>query len=71
MAFTVQDLDALDAAIKSGRMRVKYGDKEVFYQQTSEMLRARSLIVGELEKAGLLPGNSQVGSTSFASFGRD
>jgi hypothetical protein len=71
MAFTVQDLNALDAAIKSGHMRVKYGDKEVFYQQTSEMLQARSLIVGELEKTGQLPGNSQVGSTSFASFGRD
>jgi len=71
MAFTVQDLDALDKAIKGGRLRVKYGDKEVYYQQTSEMLRARSLIVGELEKAGLLAKNSQVGSTTFASFGRD
>ncbi|SNT28860.1 hypothetical protein SAMN06265795_12234 [Noviherbaspirillum humi] len=71
MAFSVQDLQNLDNAIKTGRRRVKYADKEVEYRSMAEMMEARSFIQGELEKSGQLSSSSRTSNTSFASFGRD
>jgi len=48
MAFTQDQLDALDAAIASGTKRVKYADKEVEYQSLEQMLRIRGLMIDEL-----------------------
>ena len=48
MAFTQEQLDALDAAISSGSKRVKYADKEVEYQSIADMLRIRDLMAQEL-----------------------
>jgi hypothetical protein len=48
MAFTQSDLDKLEQAIASGAMRVKYTDKEVEYQSTEDMFKAREMIKKEL-----------------------
>ena len=44
MAFTQTQLDALEEAIASGAMRVKYADKEVEYRSMSDMLRLRDVM---------------------------
>jgi hypothetical protein len=43
MAFTQAQLDALETAIASGTLEVRYGDKTVRYQSTSDMIKARDL----------------------------
>ena len=48
MAFTLDQLNALDAAIASGTKSVKYADKEVEYQSLADMLRVRDLMAQEL-----------------------
>ncbi len=52
MAWTLQDLDNLEAAMASGAAEVRYGDKSVRYQSTTAMLAARDLIRQAL---GLIP----------------
>lgn len=42
MAYTQQQLDALEAAIAEGALSVKYGDKAVTYRSLDEMLRIRA-----------------------------
>lgn len=67
MAFTQEQLDALEAAIASGTLEVRVGDKVVRYQTTADMIRARDLmrdqIIGQSSGGG--------DRTSFASFCRD
>jgi hypothetical protein len=48
MAFTTEQLNALEAAIATGSKRVKYADKEVEYQSLDDMLRLRDLMQSEL-----------------------
>jgi hypothetical protein len=48
MAWSSADLEALEAAIASGTLRVKYRDKEVEYRSLDELLRARDLIRKDL-----------------------
>lgn len=48
MAVTQDDLDKLDAAIASGAKKVKYRDREVEYQSTDEMLKARTWMSTQL-----------------------
>lgn len=48
MAWTQTDLDALEVAIKSGTLRVKYETKEVTYRSLDELLKIRDLIKKEL-----------------------
>lgn len=55
MGFKQSDLDAINEAIASGALRVKYDTKEIFYRSTSEMLIARRLIMTEL---GLITGQA-------------
>jgi hypothetical protein len=55
MSYTQTDLDAIDAAIKTGTTRVSYGDRDVTYRSLDDMLRIRDLIRGEL---GVLPGGN-------------
>lgn len=71
MAFILADLDKLDNAIKTGRRRVKYADKEVEYRSMDEMMAARTFIVSELEKSGAMASSARASSTSYASFSRD
>lgn len=55
MAFTLQQLEALEAAIATGTKQVMYGNKLVMYNTLDEMLRVRDLMKKEL---GLIKPNS-------------
>jgi len=52
MAWTIDDVEALENAIKQGVKRVKYADKEIEYPSLQEMLNLRDLMKKEL---GLIP----------------
>jgi hypothetical protein len=65
MAFSQSQLDALEAAIASGTLEVRVGDKVVRYQTTSDMIKARDLLRDQLTAA------DPVERFSLASFCRD
>lgn len=48
MSFTASDLAALDAAIASGELTVKKGDRQVTYRSMDELLKARKLVADQL-----------------------
>jgi hypothetical protein len=48
MAWTTDQLDALEKAIAQGALRVRYSDKEVQYRSLSEMMQLRDTIKQEL-----------------------
>lgn len=48
MAFTADDLAALDTAIKSGARRVAYRDRTVDYYSLEEMLKLRAVMQAEV-----------------------
>lgn len=52
MAWTQTDLDAIEEAIKTGELRVRYGDREITYRSVDEMLRIRDLIRNALGLTG-------------------
>lgn len=49
MAFVPADLDAIDTAIKSGELTVKFDDTSVTYRSMDELLKARGLIKREIQ----------------------
>ena len=53
MAFTQEQLDALESAIASGELRVKYGDppREVEYRSMTDLMRARDTVRASLGKS--------------------
>ena len=56
MAWVQTDLDAIDAAIASGELIVRYADRTVQYRSIAELLLARSPIKQEVDAtAGTLP----------------
>jgi len=65
MAFSQAQLDALEAAIASGTLEVRTGDKAVRYQNTADMIRARDIMRDQLTAA------SPAERNSAASFYRD
>lgn len=48
MAYTREDLEAVNKAIASGVLKVRYGDKEVQYPSINDLIRAKQHIVAEL-----------------------
>ncbi len=48
MAFSADDLQAINDAIATGANTVKYQDRTVIYNSLSDLLRARDLIRAEL-----------------------
>ena len=54
MAYTLTQLEALEAAIATGELSVSYDGKQVTYRSIAELTAARDLIKGELEATGLL-----------------
>jgi hypothetical protein len=64
MAYTIEQLNALDAAIAEGALTVKYQDKSVQYRTLDEMMRIRKLMQKEL---GLL---GDTGGRKLASFSK-
>lgn len=65
MAFSQAQLDALEAAIATGTLEVRTGDKSVRYQSTADMIRARDLMRDQLTAAAPQERNS------ISSFSRD
>ncbi|NRA62970.1 MAG: hypothetical protein HRU19_29350 [Pseudobacteriovorax sp.] len=59
--WTQKDLQRLEKAISSGTLKVKFSDKEVTYQTTTEMLKARQTILGYLAKNN--PNSSRIVSS--------
>lgn len=51
MAFTTQDLSAIDAAIASGELTVSHNGRTVTYRSMSDLLQARATVVAELASA--------------------
>jgi hypothetical protein len=48
LAFTQSDLDAIEAAIKSGTFEVQFADRKVRYRTLDEMMRIRDLIKADV-----------------------
>lgn len=48
MAWTLQQYEALQAAIADGALTVKYADKTVTYRSLDEMIRILNMIAGAL-----------------------
>jgi hypothetical protein len=46
--FTQADLQAINQAIASGYLKVRYEDKEVTYQSVEQMMKARAMIQSSL-----------------------
>jgi len=44
MAWTSTDLTAIERAIASGELTVRFGDRQIQYRSIDELLRARDLI---------------------------
>ena len=44
MAWTQLQLDAIEAAIASGELTVRFGDRTVTYRSMDELLRARAVV---------------------------
>ncbi len=44
MAWSQAQIDAIEAAIASGELTVRFGDRTVTYRSMEELLQARSLI---------------------------
>lgn len=51
MAFTTDDLAAIDAAIASGELTVSHNGRTVTYRSMSDLLRARQTIQAEIAAA--------------------
>jgi hypothetical protein len=60
MPFSNEDLIALDKAIASGALSVKYGDKMKTFRSVEELLKARELVSSELAQAAGTSGPKQV-----------
>jgi hypothetical protein len=44
MAWTQQQLNAIEAAIASGELTVRFGDRTVTYRSMDELLQARAVV---------------------------
>ena len=52
MSYTTEDLAAIETAIKSGTLRVKYADREVEYRSLDDLFRIRTAIRSDLGLIG-------------------
>lgn len=64
MAYTLQQLEALDSAIVQGALRVKYADKEVEYRSLDDMIRLRNMMRQELGMSGGIASRRKLGEFS-------
>lgn len=70
--YTLQQLTALESAITSGELEVKYADKSVKFQTLAEMRDLRQEMIRELTAAGLMPVVQSVRpTTSITTYVRD
>ncbi|AEI76543.1 hypothetical protein CNE_1c11880 [Cupriavidus necator N-1] len=73
MAFTLSQLEALEQAIASGELSVKYDGKEVTYRSMDDLTKAYNMVRGSLLATGQLTESSRTnrGPSSLAYFTRD
>lgn len=75
MAFTLTQYQAICEAIASGELKVRYDGKEVEYRSMPELMRAKTLIEGDLIASGQLTAPNTAGTarggTTFAAFSGD
>jgi len=69
--FTVTQLEAIEKAIASGTLKVRYDGKEVQYQDMSALMNARQVIREELIANGLLADTPTRGVATVTEFSRD
>lgn len=50
MAFTVEDVESLNAAIASGELSVMIDGRQVTYRSVSELLKAKNHIIQSMKK---------------------
>lgn len=73
MAFTLNQLNALDNALASGQLKVEYDGKKVEYRSIDELIKARNVVRAELVATGVISERplSNRGPASVAVFTRD
>jgi len=73
MAFTLNQLSAIESAIASGELKVLYDGKEVWYRSISDLIKARDMVKSELIATGQLASLplSNRGPTTLTVFSRD
>ncbi len=54
MAFTVEQLTAIEAAIASGELKVAFDGREVTYRSVDDLLKARNTVKSALQESGTL-----------------
>lgn len=62
MAFSQTDLDNLNAAIATGELTVEFGGRRVTYRSIDDLIRARSLVAGELAGQSAAQGATRRGA---------
>lgn len=67
--FSITQLEAIESAIASGELTVKFDGKEVTYRNMKDLLAARDLIRGELIAAGTIVDSTP--RRSYAAHSRD
>ena len=55
MAYTQSDLDALDAAIRTGVKEIRFQDRTQTFQTTADLLATRNFVYSQLHPAGSTP----------------
>lgn len=48
MAYTQDDIDALKAAIKSGKLSVRHGETQVTYRSIDEMIKLLQMMTADV-----------------------
>ncbi|EYC51707.1 hypothetical protein AZ34_11900 [Hylemonella gracilis str. Niagara R] len=69
--FTVTQLEAIERAIASGTLKVRYDGKEVQYHSMTDLMSARVVIREELLATGLLADVATRGRATLTEFSRD
>jgi hypothetical protein len=62
VAWTQQQLEAIEAAIASGELTVRFGDRTVTYRSMDELLQARAVIKESIDA----PAGTSTDRFSFA-----
>ena len=68
MSWTITDLTAIETAIASSELRVKFSDREVQYRSMDELLKARDVIKESIASVG---GTSPSIRSTYGSFTKD
>ncbi len=69
MAFTTDDLDALDEAIASGELTVKIDGREITYRSMSDLLKAKRHIMRSIARQNGVKSRAFAGHTAHVDRG--